>query len=92
VCQLTFLIKEPTRRTNYPNLFCYKTLYVSGIFSAHHQEFSTVQWALVSLLQVYDDRFQAVRMELQFHPDSAWTRSSATSMKLTSAERTVENS
>jgi len=31
----------PTRRTNYPKLFCYKTLHVSGIFSAHHQEFST---------------------------------------------------
>jgi len=26
-----------------PILFCYKTLHVSGIFSAHHQEFSTVQ-------------------------------------------------
>jgi len=41
-------------------LFCYKTLHVSGIFSAHHQEFSTVLSALVSLLQVSDDRFQAV--------------------------------
>jgi hypothetical protein len=26
-----------------PVLFCYKNLHVSGIFSAHHQEFSTVQ-------------------------------------------------
>jgi len=33
-----------------------------------------------------------VRMELQFHPDSAWTWSSKTCMKLTSAEFTVENS
>jgi hypothetical protein len=33
--------------------------FVSGIFSAHHQEFSTVQTALVSFMQVYDDRFQA---------------------------------
>jgi len=24
-----------------PILFCYKTLHASGIFSAHHQEFST---------------------------------------------------
>jgi hypothetical protein len=40
-------------------LFCYKTLYVSGIFSAHHQEFSTVRSALVSFMQVSDDRFQA---------------------------------
>jgi hypothetical protein len=31
-------------------------------------------------------------MELQFHPDSAWKRSSKTCMKLTSAECTVENS
>ena len=42
-----------------PNLFCYKTLRVSGIFSAHHQEFSAVHSALVSLMQVFDDRFQA---------------------------------
>jgi hypothetical protein len=54
-----FLSKYPTRRNNYPNLFCYKTLHVSGIFSAHHQEFSTVQSALVSFMQVSDDRFQA---------------------------------
>jgi hypothetical protein len=38
-----------------PILFCYKTLYVSGIFSAHHQEFSTVHSALVSFMQVSDD-------------------------------------
>jgi hypothetical protein len=42
-----------------PILFCYKTLYASGIFSAHHQEFSTVHSALVSFMQVFDDRFQA---------------------------------
>ena len=41
-----------------PILFCYKTLHVSGIFSAHHQEFSTVHLALVSFMQVFDDRFQ----------------------------------
>ena len=40
-------------------LFCYKTLHVSGIFSAHHQEFSTVHLALVIFMQVSDDRFQA---------------------------------
>jgi len=38
------------RRTNYPNLFCYKTVHVSDIFSAHHQEFSTVHSALVSFM------------------------------------------
>jgi hypothetical protein len=41
------------------NLFCYKTLHVSGILSAHHQEFSTVHSALVSFMQVFDERFQA---------------------------------
>ena len=42
-----------------PNLFCYETLHVSGIFSAHHQAFSVVLSALVSFMQVSDDRFQA---------------------------------
>jgi len=41
-----------------PILFCYKTLHVSGIFCAHHQEFSTLHSVLVSLT-VSDDRFQA---------------------------------
>jgi hypothetical protein len=41
-----------------PILFCYKTLHVSGIFSVHHQEFSTVHSAVVSLMRVFDDRFQ----------------------------------
>ena len=55
-----------------PILFCYKTLHVSGIFSAHHQELSTVHSALVSFMQVSDDGLPSrVRMELQFHPDSA---------------------
>jgi hypothetical protein len=35
-----------------------KTLHVSGIFSAYHQESSTVHSALVSFMQVFDDRFQ----------------------------------
>jgi len=42
-----------------PILFCYETLHVSGIFSAHHQEFSTVHSAPVSFMQVSDDCFQA---------------------------------
>ena len=41
-----------TRRTNYPNLFFYKTLHVSGIFYAHHQGFSTVHSTLVIFMQV----------------------------------------
>jgi len=40
-------------------LFCYKTLHDSGIFSAHHQEFSTVYSALLSFMQVSDYCFQA---------------------------------
>jgi hypothetical protein len=40
-------------------LFCHKTLHVSGIFTAHHQEFSTVHSALVSFMQVFDHRFPA---------------------------------
>jgi len=50
-----------------PILFCYKTLHVSGILSAHHHEFSTVHSALVSFVQVFDDRFQA---------ESGWNYSS----------------
>jgi hypothetical protein len=33
-------------------IYCYKTLHVSGIFSAHNQEFSTVNSAVVSFMQV----------------------------------------
>jgi hypothetical protein len=54
-----FIFIEPKRRTDYPYLFCYKTLHVSSIFFAHHQEFSTVHSALVSFMQGFDDRFQA---------------------------------
>ena len=42
-----------------PVLFCYKSVHVSGIFCAHHQEFFTVHSPLVSFMQVYDDLFQA---------------------------------
>ena len=34
-------------------------LHVSGILSAHHEEFLTVHSELVSFMQVYDDLFQA---------------------------------
>jgi hypothetical protein len=78
-----FLNNQPDALT-IPILFCYKSLHVSGIFSAHHQEFSSVHSALVSFRQSQDGT--------QFHPDSAWKRSSKPCMKLTSAECTVENS
>jgi hypothetical protein len=60
-----------------PILFCYKTLHVLGIFCAHDQEFSTVHLALVSFMQVSDDRFQAESIL------TAWKRSSEICMKLT---------
>jgi len=72
---VTVHCNRPTRRTNYPILFRYKTLHVSGIFSAQHQEFSTVHSALVSFVQIWWPLPSKVRMELQFHHDSAWKRS-----------------
>jgi len=63
-----FFLNNQPDALNYPNLFCYKTLHVSGIFSAHHQEFSTVHSTLVSFMQVFDDRFQA---------ESGWNCSSS---------------
>jgi hypothetical protein len=50
-------------------------LRVSGILSAHHQEFSTVHSALVNFIQVFDDRFQA---QSGLNPDSVWKWSSKT--------------
>jgi len=32
--------------SNIQNLFCHKTIHVSGIFCAHHQELSTVHLAI----------------------------------------------
>jgi hypothetical protein len=56
--KLFFLNNQPDALI-IPILFYYKTLHVSGIFSVHHQEFSTLHSALVSFMQVFDDRFQA---------------------------------
>jgi hypothetical protein len=39
-------------------IYCYKILHVSRIFSAHHQEFFTVHSTLVSFMQGFNDRFQ----------------------------------
>jgi hypothetical protein len=86
----TFFLNNQPDALIIPILFCDKTLHFSGIFSAHHQEFYTVHSALVTFMQVFDDRVQAESG--YFHPDYAWTRSSKTYMKLTSAEGTVENS
>jgi len=61
-----FLNNQPDTPIN-QTLFCYKTLNVSGILSALHQEFSTVHSALVSFMQVFENRIQA---------DSGWNCSS----------------
>jgi hypothetical protein len=58
-CQIAFFLNNQTDALIIPILFCYKTLHVSGISSARHQEFSTVHSALVSFMPVSDDRFQA---------------------------------
>ena len=69
ICVDFFLNNQPDALI-IPNLFCYKTLHVSGIFFAHHQEFSTVHSALVSFIEVL------MTASKQFHRDSAWIRSS----------------
>jgi len=74
-----FFLNNQTDALIIPILFCYKTLYVSGIFSARHQEFSTVHLAVVSFMQVSDDRFQVQSgWNLQLHPDCTWKRSQET--------------
>jgi len=84
-----FLFNNPPDALIIQILFCYKTVHVSGIFLAHHQEFFTVHSALVNFMQVSDDRFQA---------HSGWNIRLClegvikTCMRLTSAECTVENS
>jgi len=65
---------------------------IAGIVFTPHQEFSTVRSSLVSLVQVFHDRFKAESGWNWCHPDSAWKRSSKTCMKITGAECTVENS
>jgi hypothetical protein len=54
-------------------LFCYKTLHVSGISFAHHQEFSTVHSGVVSFIQVL---MTASKQSQDGISDSAWKRSS----------------
>ena len=51
IMSFSFLIK-PTDALIFPNLFCQGTLHVSGSSSAHHQEFSIVQSALVYVMQI----------------------------------------
>jgi len=67
---------------------CYKILHISGIFSAHHQEFSTVHSELTSFMQVVHNRFQTESSRLCLEA----VNKKKTYMKLTSYECTVENS
>jgi hypothetical protein len=68
VCE-GFFLNNQTETLIISILLYYKSLHVSGLVSAHHQEFSTIHSALVSFMLVSADRIQAVRMELQFLPD-----------------------
>jgi hypothetical protein len=61
---IDFFLNNQTNAPIIPIYFCYKMLHVSGIFSEHHQENSTVQSEVVSFMQVSDDRFQAAIMTL----------------------------
>jgi hypothetical protein len=49
---IDFFLSNQPEALIIPILFCYKTLHVSGIFSAHRQEFSTAHSGLVSFMQV----------------------------------------
>jgi hypothetical protein len=53
-------------------------LYVSGNFSAHHQEFSAVHSALVSFVQVLMTTSKQSQDGTQFHPDSIKKKSLTT--------------
>ena len=65
---------------------------VSGIFSAHHQEFSTVPSALVSFMQVLITASKQSRDGTAVPFGLCLEAVIKTCMKLTSAECAVENS
>ena len=80
-----FLFNKTNRCTNFPNLFCQESLHVSGISSAHLQEFSTVHSALVYVMQLWRQLSSTTRMVvLESCHQSCMT--------YTSAECTVEDS
>jgi hypothetical protein len=86
-----FLFNNQTGALIIQILFWHKILHVSDIFSAHHQDFSAVHSALVSFIQVLMTAFK----QSQDGTAPSWFCLEAvikTSMKLTSAECTVENS
>ena len=79
-----------------PVLFCYKTLHVSGIFFAHHQEFSTVHSAEISFMQILmtasKQSEDGLCLEAVIKICLCLEAVIKICMKLTSAECTVENS
>ena len=56
-------------------LFCHKTLRVSGILSAHHQELSTVHMAIGTFHAGYGTASKQSQDGMQFRPGSARKRS-----------------
>jgi hypothetical protein len=53
VCSvIIFLIINPTRYSNFSNLFWNETVHVSDSSSVHQQEFSTVHTVMVNVIQV----------------------------------------
>jgi uncharacterized membrane protein len=67
---IDFFLNNQTDALIIQILFCYKTLHVSGIFSALHQEFSTVHSTLLSFIQVLMTVSKQSQDGTQFHPDS----------------------
>jgi hypothetical protein len=66
-----FLIINPTRCTNFSNLFWNETLHVSDSSSVHHQGLFTVHSAMVYVIKVCRQLSNRIRIEMQFHPDPA---------------------
>jgi len=54
--------------SNIQHLFCHKTLHFSGIFFAHHQEFSTVRTGIGTFHAGYMNAPQQSQVETEFQP------------------------
>ena len=59
-----FLIIKPTRCTNFSNLFWNETLHVSDSSSVNHQEFFTLNIAMIYVIHVCWQLANRIRMEL----------------------------
>ena len=69
--------KRPNRCINIQHLFCHKTLHVSGIFCAHHQELSTVPTAIGTFHAGHMTTSKYRQVGTEFQPVSArkWSHS-----------------